>query len=348
MLEIIDLHKQYEGKPLLKGVSFKVEQGETVCLLGSSGSGKSTILQIISGLQEPENGHVLWRGRDIGAVPVHKRNFGLMFQDYALFPHRNVQENIAFGLRMQGISQKEIGDRVREVLTEVNLAGFENRRVTDLSGGEQQRVALARALVPRPELLMLDEPMGALDRTMKDQLIEQLRRILHVTGIPVIYVTHDQEEAFWIGDRLILLHNGVIEQQGPPFQVYNHPANQWVAQFLGLTNFLQGKLISIHPIRIETPQGILESRNPLCGNSSIGDQITVLLRPFGPVVSPDIGKNNVITGIVRDVLFRSHGFQVEVQLMGDTSHHFILDGELKPGDAVGLYIPPEAVICLEN
>ena len=268
MLEIIDLYKQYEGKPLLKGVSFKVEQGETICLLGSSGSGKSTILQIISGLQEPESGEVLWKGRNIQAVPVHKRNFGLMFQDYALFPHRNVQENIAFGLRMQGISHGEIEDRVKEVLNEVNLAGFEKRRVTDLSGGEQQRVALARALVPRPELLMLDEPMGALDRTMKDQLIEQLRRILHVTGIPVIYVTHDQEEAFGIGDRLILLHDGVIEQEGPPFQVYNRPANQWVARFLGLTNFLRGKLISLHPIRIETLQGILESSTPLCGNFS--------------------------------------------------------------------------------
>ncbi len=348
MLEIVDLHKQYEGKPLLKGVSFKVEQGETVCLLGSSGSGKSTILQIISGLQEPENGQVLWNGKDIRTVPVHKRNFGLMFQDYALFPHRNVQENIAFGLRMQGISHAEIQERIREVLNEVNLAGFENRRVTDLSGGEQQRVALARALVPRPELLMLDEPMGALDRTMKDQLIEQLRRILHITGIPVIYVTHDQEEAFGIGDRLILLHDGVIEQQGPPFQVYNRPANQWAARFLGLTNFLRGKLISLQPIRIETPQGILESSTPLCGNSGIGEEITILLRPFGPVVTTNTGKNNVITGIVQDVLFRSHGFQVEVRLKGDISHHFILDGELKAGDVVGLYIPPEAVICLEN
>jgi len=348
MLEIIDLHKQYQGKPLLKGVSFKVEQGETVCLLGSSGSGKSTILQIISGLLEPEDGQVLWNGQELKGVPVHKRNFGLMFQDYALFPHRNVRENIAFGLRMQGVSNEEIDTRVREVLNEVNLAGFENRRVTDLSGGEQQRVALARALVPRPGLLMLDEPLGALDRTMKDQLIEQLRRILHITGIPVIYVTHDQEEAFGIGDRLILLHDGVIVQQGPPIQVYNHPANQWVARFLGLTNFLRGKLLSLHPIRIETLQGVLESSNPLCGNSTIGEEITVLLRPFGPVVTTDIGKNNVITGVVQDVLFRSHGFQVEVQFRGDASNHFVLDTYQKPGDEIGLYIPPEAVICLEG
>ena len=170
MLEIRDIWKSYEGQPLLNGVSFSLEAGETVCLLGRSGSGKSTLLRIIAGLETAERGQVLWQGQDLSAVPVHLRQFGLMFQDYALFPHRDVAENVGFGLRMQGLSKAEISLRVAEALEQVNLAAFAKRRVTDLSGGEQQRVALARALAPRPRLLMLDEPLGALDRALREQL----------------------------------------------------------------------------------------------------------------------------------------------------------------------------------
>jgi len=210
MLTVKNLVKDYEGKPLLRGISFDVKQGETICLLGRSGSGKSTILRIIAGIEKPEAGDVFWNQQNLENIPVHKRNFGFMFQDYALFPHKNIYENVAFGLRMQKLNSKEIHDRVLKNLEKVKLTDLMNRQVADLSGGEQQRVALARALAPEPRLLMLDEPLGALDRTLKEQLMVELRNVLHETNIPAIYVTHDQEEAFTIGDRLILLNEGKI------------------------------------------------------------------------------------------------------------------------------------------
>ncbi|MGD0708243.1 MAG: ABC transporter ATP-binding protein, partial [Anaerolineaceae bacterium] len=202
MLEVRQIFKDFEGQPLLKGVSLTVSQGETVCLLGPSGSGKSTLLRIIAGLEPAESGQVLWDGRDLKEVPVYQRRFGLMFQDYALFPHKNVADNVAFGLRMQNLPADEIKQRVQEALEQVHLQAFARRRVTDLSGGEQQRVALARALAPRPLLIMLDEPLGAMDRALREQLIGEIRGLLHETRIPAIYVTHDQEEAFTIADRL--------------------------------------------------------------------------------------------------------------------------------------------------
>ncbi len=208
MLEVIDIHKSYEDAPLLRGISFTVAAGETVCLLGASGSGKSTLLRIIAGLEAAEEGRICWDGKDLASVPAHRRGFGLVFQDYALFPHLNVVENVAFGLQMLNLPPGQIKARVTEVLDKVNLSEFQDRRVTDLSGGEQQRVALARALAPNPHLLMFDEPLGALDRSLRERLMEELRSILHTTGVPAVYVTHDQEEAFTLADRILLLHAG--------------------------------------------------------------------------------------------------------------------------------------------
>src|SRR5512135_216069 len=229
MLDVVSITKSYEGKPLLRGISFTVGQDETVCLLGPSGSGKSTLLLIIAGLETPESGEVRWDGQNLASVPAHLRDFGLVFQDYALFPHLDVFDNIAFGLRMKHGSEDEVQARVHEVLDLVNLPGFEKRRVTELSGGEQQRVALARALAPRPRLLMFDEPLGALDRALREELLGQLRRILRETGLPALYVTHDQDEAFRIGDRLLLLHEGQIIREGSVPQVWADPRSAWVA-----------------------------------------------------------------------------------------------------------------------
>ena len=181
-LSLHEITKNYEGKPLLNGISFEVVSGETLCLLGRSGSGKSTLLRIIAGIESADGGSVQWDGEDLGECPTHLRRFGLMFQDYALFPHQNVAENVAFGLRMQGVTRAEIDRRVKAALEQVNMAGFANRRVTDLSGGEQQRVALARALAPAPRLLMLDEPLAALDRALRQQLQQELREVLQRTG----------------------------------------------------------------------------------------------------------------------------------------------------------------------
>jgi spermidine/putrescine transport system ATP-binding protein len=306
MLELHDIHKTYEGKPLLNGVSFTVETGETVCLLGASGSGKSTLLRIIAGLEKSESGQVLWKGKSLASVPAHQRNFGLVFQDYALFPHLTVAENVAFGLKMRNLPGEEIKLRVTGSLEQVNLGSFASRSVTELSGGEQQRVALARALATRPRLLMFDEPLGALDRTLRDHLLEELRGILHESGIPAIYVTHDQEEAFAIADRVALLHDGRIVQIGAPAEVFASPASSWVANFLGLGNVFEGKLL--RGGRVETKLGMVEVDCET--DAGTGETVLVLVRP--ELVK--IEKNGTgLKGRVADVLFQKNGYRVTLE-----------------------------------
>jgi spermidine/putrescine transport system ATP-binding protein len=306
MLELIDICKSYQGQPLLKGISFGVAQDETLCLLGASGSGKSTLLHIIAGMEEPESGQVLWEGKDLRSVPAYQRQFGLVFQDYALFPHLNVAANVAFGLEMRAVDARQITQRVGEALQMVGLSDFAVRQVTDLSGGEQQRVALARALVLRPRLLMLDEPLGALDRSLRDRLIGELREIINSSRIPAIYVTHDQEEAFSVADRVILIHQGEIVQQGAPETVYNHPASAWVARFLGLGNLFEARMLDRG--HAETPLGIVELVTPQ--KSPKRDQpVTVLIRPDRVIAGP----KGTLKARVVDVLFRREGFQVMLE-----------------------------------
>ncbi|WP_299026989.1 ABC transporter ATP-binding protein [uncultured Thermanaerothrix sp.] len=349
MLQVRNIWKSYEGQPLLCGISFQVQAGETVCLLGPSGSGKSTLLRIIAGLELPEQGQVLWEGMDLAGVAVHQRRFGLMFQDYALFPHRTVAENVAFGLRMQGLPRAEIARRVEEALARVNLREFAHRRVTDLSGGEQQRVALARALAPRPRLLMLDEPLGALDRALREQLSEFLRTLLHESGIPTIYVTHDQEEAFAIADHLILLHEGRVVQEGPPDAVYAHPATPWVARFLGLTNLLPARVQSVAPLRLETPLGILEAAPETPAPSwQIGQRVTALLRPGAArPAPPDAVAPNCIEGVVEDVTFRGEGYRLMLRTQTGLRLSFTLDHATQPGTALTLSLDPTGILALE-
>jgi len=330
MLEITNLHKTYEGQPLLKGISFSLAAGDTVCLLGASGSGKSTILRIIAGLEQAEAGNVRWDGQNLANMPTHQRNFGLMFQDYALFPHLDVFENVAFGLRMKHWPQNEIAPRVDETLAQVNLTGFAKRRVTELSGGEQQRVALARALAPRPRLLMLDEPLGALDRALRESLLDELRAILHHTNIPAIYVTHDQEEAFTIADRIILLRNGQIAQAGTPPEVFAKPADGWVARFLGLGNVVEGHCTGQS---VATPLGRIIAPCP-CPQE---ENITLLLRPRAEVVET----GETLAGVVTDVVFRlpeqyrgEQAFRIELE----GGLYFYVPAPVKVGEMVKLKI----------
>ncbi|MDD5370030.1 MAG: ABC transporter ATP-binding protein [Anaerolineaceae bacterium] len=346
MLKLIEISKSYEGQPLLKGISLSVGQGETLCLLGPSGSGKSTLLRIIAGLEGAESGQVLWDGQDLIDVPSYRRNFGLMFQDYALFPHRNVAQNVAFGLRMHGLPQEEIDQRVRVSLEMVNLSDFAGRRVTDLSGGEQQRVALARALAPGPRLLMLDEPLAALDRTLREQLSLQLRHILRTTGIPAIYVTHDQEEAFAIADRLALLDKGVVAQSGTPAQVYNHPASVWVARFLGLGNILEGALVSTNPLQVRTHLGVVQVS---CTGflPQVGQAVMLLLRPGHARVITTPGLNT-IQGVVADVVFRGEVFRVTLRTGNGAELIFSLPEAPERGQKLTISIPPEELVCLDH
>lgn len=314
-LEVIDLHKDYENKPLLNGVSFFVDSGETLCLLGSSGSGKSTILRIIAGIETPDSGHVHWQGRDISNVPVYRRNFGLMFQDYALFPHLNVAENVAFGLRMQRFPRNQVAQNVQQALEQVNMTAFANRRVTDLSGGEQQRIALARALAASPQLLMLDEPLAALDRSLRVELQEELRALLHETGIPAIYVTHDQEEAITLGDRLALLHEGRIVQCGLTEDVYQYPANRWVAEFLGMTGLLTGTISARDPLTVLTECGEFHPQwIPGADVPDTGSTVTVLIKPVGLSIGLEDESADVLNGIVEDVRFLGDHYRVIMRL----------------------------------
>ena len=306
MLELINIHKTYENQPLLSGISFTIEAGKTVCLLGASGSGKSTILRIIAGLEYPDTGQVLWEGTDLASVPTHQRNFGLVFQDYALFPHLTVAENVAFGLKMQNLPPDEIELRVTASLEQVNLSVFADRGVADLSGGEQQRVALARALAPRPRLLMFDEPLGALDRTLKDHLLEELRGILHESKVPAIYVTHDQEEAFAIADGILLLHDGHIVQTGVPAEVFARPVSGWVANFLGLGNVIEGNGLGDN--RMETKLGVLNV--PCETGASRGESVVLLVRPERVKLTEN---GNGLTGRVADVLFQKNGFRITLE-----------------------------------
>jgi len=347
MLEVRAIEKSYEGKPLLRGVSFSLEMGDTVCLLGASGSGKSTLLRIIAGLEEAEGGDVLWDGKSILDVPVHRRNFGLMFQDYALFPHRSVAQNVAFGLRMQELPQDEIDRRVQSALEQVNMAGFARRSVTDLSGGEQQRVALARAIAPRPRLLMLDEPLGALDRTLREQLTGELRQLLHHTGIPTIYVTHDQEEAFALADRLVLLSEGNVVQTGAPVEVYRQPKNAWVARFLGMGNLLAGKVVSNQPLRVQTELGVFESAPNAGQGYAVGAAVELLLRPGGVCNQLEQNEKNRLTGTVKDVLFAGENNRVTLDCGMGHVFSFTLDSSPQPGEVMQLNLAPESVICLE-
>ncbi len=238
MLALRGICVAFEGQDVLHGVDLAVAQGEIVCLLGASGSGKTTLLRVIAGLQMPDTGDVLVDGRSILRTPVHRRGFGLMFQDFALFPHMNVEQNVRFGLRMARVPYGLQQARVREVVALVGLSGFESRDVASLSGGEKQRVALARSLAPAPRLLMLDEPLGALDAALRDHLVSELRAIIKQVGLTAIYVTHDQQEAFAIADRIAVMHAGRIAQVDTPQALYRAPRTTFVARFLGLTNIL--------------------------------------------------------------------------------------------------------------
>jgi ABC-type Fe3+/spermidine/putrescine transport system ATPase subunit len=347
VLEVNAIWKDYEGHPLLKGISFSVAEGETVCLLGSSGSGKTTLLRIIAGLEMCDSGEVKWDGKDLAGMPVHKRRFGLMFQEYALFPHQSVAQNVAFGLRMQGAPKEKINQRVSLLLEQMNMKAFANRHVTDLSGGEQQRVALARALAPDPRLLMLDEPLGALDRTLSEQLAGELRRLLKQTAIPAIYVTHNQVEAFTIADRILLLHEGQIVQAGTPEEVYRHPVSVWAAEFLGLQNLLEGEVVGTQPLRVQTLLGSLRCDSRLNENLSAGDNVTLLIEPSAFSLEPMGPDQEAISAVVEDQVFQGEGYRVDLRYSEGKTLRFFIDRKLPSEGKVQFWLNPSAITCLD-
>jgi ABC-type Fe3+/spermidine/putrescine transport system ATPase subunit len=344
LLDVKSISKGYKaGQLAVDHVSLAINQGEIVCLLGPSGCGKTTLLRLIAGLEVPNSGEVWFDGQNMAQVPPHQRDFGMMFQDFALFPHKNVAANIAFGLQMHGQSDDEISGRVEEMLDLVALTGYGERDVTQLSGGEQQRVALARSLAPEPRLLMLDEPLGALDRALRERLMLDLRRILKQVGVTAIYVTHDQTEAFAVSDRVALMNAGRIEQFDFPEDVYYQPATRFAAQFLGFRNLLSGEVVG--PNKVQTELGELEVVDI---NQPTGSKITLLIRPEAAVVldTADSTVNNVLQATVLETSFRGRYSQVWVKVQDNVLIFELASELLEVGSELKLFIEPEATNIL--
>jgi thiamine transport system ATP-binding protein len=318
----------------LGGVDVEVADGETVVVLGPSGCGKSTLLRAVAGLEPLAAGRITWDGVDLAGVAPHERRFGLMFQDYALFPHRDVRGNVEFGLRMAGTRPAERAARVAEVLALVGLEGYGDRRVGTLSGGEQQRVALARALAPAPRLLMFDEPLGALDRELRERLLEELQALLATGGLPALYVTHDHDEAFALADRVVVMRAGLVVQAGTPDDVWRVPIDEWTARFLGFGPAIDA---TVTGGVAQTPWGDVSAPN------TFPDGVArVVLRPGAVRADP----RSTCTGVVRRRTFGGDHVALGVQV-GDAP---LVDVRAAPADApdvgatLGITIDPHGAL----
>lgn len=349
LLEVSRISKSYDATTYaVRDVDLSLERGEILCLLGPSGSGKTTLLRLIAGLERPDRGAIKFEGRDVTATPPHERGFGMMFQDFALFPHRNVSQNVGFGLRMQGLAAEDIVRRVAEMLALVELDDLGAREITQLSGGEQQRVALARALAPGPRLLLLDEPLGALDRALRERLMLDLRTILKRVAMTAVYVTHDQTEAFAVGDRVAVMNAGEIVQIGAPQAIYERPATPFVARFLGFRNLVPGTIseggVVNTPVGHFLPDGLMPPA---------GAAVLLLIKPVmasikgdGELALPEV---NTVNGIVNIVTFRGRFSQIwvavnDVRLLFEEPD----DPRFQPGDAVRITLSPDQLQIYES
>ena len=327
MLDIQDVSFAYDQAAVLRDVDLQIEQGEIVCLLGASGSGKSTLLRLIAGLEQDYRGDIRLNGKSIKAIPVHQRGFGYMFQDFALFPHMTVSENVAFGLKMQSVSKSERQTRIESALKLVGLAQFGERDVSQLSGGEKQRVALARSLAPQPRLLMLDEPLGSLDAGLRERLMIEVRDIIKQVGLTAIYVTHDQQEAYAVADRIAIMHEGAIVQVDTPQNLYHRPKTPYIARFLGFTNIFPPDTFS--------------------GQFHVDQSAdAILLHPDGLFLS----EKGQLQGELVECIFRGDSYRLTVKVEAETLVFSIPSNQPVPsvGSTVQVYVEEGAVIALYN
>ena len=351
-LQVIGASKSFGTMPAVTNISLTAGTGELVCLLGPSGCGKTTLLRLIAGLETLDAGTIAFDGTDLRGMTPHMRGFGLMFQDLALFPHMDVAGNVGFGLRMQHLPRAEVRRRIDELLELVDLAGFGARKVHELSGGERQRVALARSLAPAPKLLMLDEPLGSLDRVLRESLQTEVRSILKEVGVTAIYVTHDREEAFAIADTIMVMDRGSLVQAGPPEALFRAPANEMVARSLGARNIIPATLVQTEgTVKIECPLGTLAVAGPVPTDAAVGSAVLVLIDEralsVAPVHDDWPSGGSVVTGVVGDREFRG----------GETYLHIAIDEvtllcvmssqdpgvAVRTGDKVSVVIPAAAV-----
>jgi putative spermidine/putrescine transport system ATP-binding protein len=308
-LDIRAIAKRYGTVTALAGITFQAEQGEIVALLGPSGCGKTTLLNLIAGFFAPDAGEIWVNGRDLSGVPPHRRDMAMVFQNYALFPHLTVTRNVGFGLDAKGVSRQKREPRIGQALASVRLPGFGDRYPSALSGGQQQRVALARALVLRPSLILMDEPLSNLDTLLRKEMREELRQILKSAGITAVLVTHDQEEALAVADRILLMNGGRIEQAGAPAEIYEHPRTLFGARFMETTNFVEARVTGRNgdALLLDTPIGSLRST---VGDADAGARVTVSVRPERiRIVAPgtaadDTGASqNRVSGQVRQATY---------------------------------------------
>ena len=306
IVSLKDIVVTFDGETILNNISLDIKDKEFTTLLGPSGCGKTTTLRIIGGFIEPDSGIVTFDGKKINNLPPYKRNVNTVFQRYALFPHLNVYENIAFGLRVKKVSEKDIRKQVGEMLELVNLRGFEKRNVSRLSGGQQQRVAIARALVNQPKVLLLDEPLGALDLQLRKEMQIELKRIQQSLELTFIYVTHDQEEALTMSDTVVVMNHGNIQQIGSPVDIYNEPKNAFVADFIGESNIIPGIMIKDYLVEIS-------GREFVCVDKGFGNNtpVDVVIRPEDITIVPE--ESAKITGVVSSVTFKGVHYEMVVE-----------------------------------
>lgn len=357
IIQLKNVYKSYDGKPVVKNLTLNIRRGEFVTLLGPSGCGKTTTLRMIAGFEQPTSGTIFFNGQDITALPPHKRNINTVFQKYALFPHLTVFGNIAFGLKlklvpdgepfvdkrgntvqkMRKFTKKEIQDKVNSALKMVDLEDYGHRSVNSLSGGQQQRVAIARALVNEPDVLLLDEPLGALDLKMRKDMQLELMSMHRKLGITFVYVTHDQEEALTMSDKIVVMRDGLIQQIGTPTKVYDEPANAFVADFIGESNILSGTMIKDFCVDISGHRFECVDKG-----FKYNEPIDVIIRPEDIKIVPTDDKQCLVEAEVLTCVFKGDHYQVTALTFGDERNELVIHDnvEVAVGDRIGLYIKP--------
>ena len=340
LIELKGISKSYDGEKVIDSMNLYIKDREFITLLGPSGCGKTTTLRIIGGFETADEGELYFNGVEISDIPAYKRNINTVFQKYALFPHLNVYENVAFPLRLKKVDEETIKAKVAEMLGMVKLTGFENKSVSTLSGGQQQRVAIARALISHPKVLLLDEPLGALDLKLRKDMQNELKNIQQAIGITFIYVTHDQEEALSMSDTIVVMADGEIQQIGTPTDIYNEPKNAFVADFIGESNIVDG--VMLEDKRVKLAGHIFDC---LDGGFEKNEPVDVVIRPEDvDVVTPERG---MLTGKVTSVTFKGVHYEIIVDIRGFKWMIQTTD-YVAPEENIGLYIEPDAIHVMKK
>ncbi|WP_312812463.1 ABC transporter ATP-binding protein [Sedimentibacter sp.] len=349
IVSLIDVEKSFGKNKVVKKMNVEIKEGEFLTLLGPSGCGKTTTLRMIAGFEEATSGAIKVQGESVEDKEPFERDVNTVFQNYALFPHMSVFDNVAYGLKIRKRPKDEITKRVNEMLDLVQLNGYENRKPDALSGGQKQRVAIARALINNPKVLLLDEPLGALDLKLRKQMQVELKRLQKKLGITFVYVTHDQEEALTMSDRIAVMNEGVIEQLATPREIYDRPLTKFVAGFIGESNIFDGKVIDLHDgiLDVETAAGTMKVKG---SGFDAGENIHVSIRPEYVKVSINPAEGFDLKGNVKDYIYMGTVVKTSVDLKDNTEikySRFEKDEDFKEGDSVNIYWNPERAVAIK-